>query len=296
MNAHDTTMPAPPEAWQRQVLQVGAQRWTLRRSSITGARPWLLLIHGTGSSCDSWRGLAPLLASEFNLLAPDLPGHAGSCAAAHADASLPGMALALRGLLRSVQVAPEMIVGHSAGVAIALRLVLDGMVGVRAVVGINAALLPPSGLRGRMFSPLARLLAGQAWVPRLFARRAANPAVASRLLQATGSTLDEAGMALYESLLRDPAHAAGALAMMAAWDLEPLALELPRLKLALQLIVGSNDRTLPPSESHGIAARAQNVQLESLPGLGHLAHEERPDLVAAIVHRAARGVGLARRA
>lgn len=277
-----------------QRMQVGAQRWTLRRCARPDARPWLLLIHGTGSSCDSWRGLATLLADDFNLIAPDLPGHAGSPTAGQADLSLPGMAHALRDLLQIMQVAPALIVGHSAGVAIALRLVLDGLSGVRAVVGINAALLPPAGLRGRLFSPIARLLAGQAWVPRWFARRAADPSVARRLLQATGSTLDAAGVALYESLLRDPAHAAGALAMMAAWDLEPLARELPQLQLALHLIVGGNDRTVAPSESHTIAARTPQVQLELLPGLGHLAHEERPDRVAAIVLQAARGLGLAR--
>lgn len=143
---------AVPETWTMQQMQVGTQRWTLRRRMHPDARPWLLLIHGTGSSCDSWRGLATLLGDDFNLIAPDLPGHAGSPAARQADLSLPGMAHALRDLLQSVQVAPALIVAHSAGVAIALRLVLDGLNGVRAVVGINAALLPPAGLRGRLFS------------------------------------------------------------------------------------------------------------------------------------------------
>ena len=40
-----------------------------------GQGPVVLLIHGTGAASHSWRGLAPLLASDFTLIAPDLPGH-----------------------------------------------------------------------------------------------------------------------------------------------------------------------------------------------------------------------------
>jgi magnesium chelatase accessory protein len=279
-------------AWPTRKVQVGAQRWSIQHQCGNPARPWLLLIHGTGSSAGTWRGMLPDLTRRFNLLAPDLPGHAGSAGTDGADLSLPGMARALRGLLADLQVEPALIVAHSAGAAIALRLVLDGLPGVRAVVGINSALLPPQGLSGRMFLPVARLLARRPWVPRLFAWHATNPAVARRMIEATGSKLDAAGVAHYQRLISDPAHAAGALAMMASWNLRSLAQELRHLTVPLHLIVATNDRTLPPAQSHEVLSRVPQGSLESLAGLGHLAHEEQPGLVLASVLRAARAAGL----
>ena len=66
-----------------------------------------------------------------------------------------------------------------------------------------------------------------------------------------------------------------------------MAIDLPRLTTQLKLMVGSNDRTLPPRQAARLVAQwpassgACAPHLTTLPGLGHLAHEERPDLVAA---------------
>jgi magnesium chelatase accessory protein len=48
----------------------------------------------------------------------------------------------------------------------------------------------------------------------------------------------------------------------------------------LLLLAGECDLTVPPAQSVLIAGRVPGASLEVLPGLGHLAHEERPDLVA----------------
>jgi magnesium chelatase accessory protein len=190
--------------------------------------------------------------------------------------SLPGMAAALAALLRQLDVAPALVVGHSAGAAIAARMALDGHIAPRALVGINAALLPFHGLPGLVFAPIARLLAGASLVPRLFAWRAQDTASVARLIARTGSTLDAAGVALYARLVRNPGHVAGALAMMANWDLDPLWAELPRLAPPLRLLVGTQDTTLPPAQASRVAARVPGTRVERLPGLGHLAHEEQP--------------------
>ena len=105
-------------------------------------------------------------------------------------------------------------------------------------------------------------------------------------MDSTGSKLDAEGMALYGQLVSNPGHAAGALGMMANWDLPQLAIDLPRLKTPLSLMVGSNDQTVPPRQAARLvalwpaASAAPQPQLTTLPGLGHLAHEERPELVA----------------
>ena len=62
---------------------------------VAGAGPVLLLAHGTGAATHSWRGMVPLLARHFTVVAPDLPGHGFTQAPANARMSLPGMAAAL---------------------------------------------------------------------------------------------------------------------------------------------------------------------------------------------------------
>jgi magnesium chelatase accessory protein len=266
-------------------VDAGGVRWHVQQM---GQGPALLLLHGTGASSHSWRDLAPLLAPHFSLVMPDLPGHAFSSRPPSPQMSLAGMARALAALLGALELRPALALGHSAGAALALRMSLDGLLDPAAIISINGALLPFGGLPGRVFAPVARLMAAQAWVPQVFARRAARPEVLARLLAATGSTLDARGVELYGRLVRNPAHAAGALAMMANWDLDSLWRELSRLRVPLHLLVGGNDRTVPPRQAQRTLARLPGATLDRLPGLGHLAHEERPELVAG--HVLARGL------
>jgi magnesium chelatase accessory protein len=80
--------------------------------------------------------------------------------------------------------------------------------------------------------------------------------------------------------------------MMAHWDLRPLARDLPRLQPPLLLVVGDADRFIPPSEAETLRALLPSAQITHLPGLGHLAHEEKPRTVATRVTRFARSVGV----
>ena len=259
---------------------------------VTGAGPVLLLAHGTGAATHSWRGMVPLLARHFTVVAPDLPGHGYTQAPANARMSLPGMAAALQGLLTILNLKPAAAAGHSAGAAILARMALDGLPSLRALVSLNGAFIPLQGPAGQMFSPLARLIVGLPGLPQLFAWRARNPAMVRSLLDATGSTLDAEGVRLYGEVVRRPGHAAAALAMMAHWDLRPLLTDLPRLQTPLLLVAGANDRTVPPSQSAQVRALVPGAELTTLPGLGHLAHEERPSETAALVEAFARKQGV----
>src|SRR3954470_13494112 len=93
-------------------VQAAGLRWHVQRM---GQGPQLLLVHGTGAATHSWRGLAPLLARRFTVVAPDLPGHGFTEAPSPDRLSLPGMVAALDGLLRALDVSPALAVGHSAG-------------------------------------------------------------------------------------------------------------------------------------------------------------------------------------
>jgi magnesium chelatase accessory protein len=267
-------------------VQAGALRWHVQHFPNPGG-PAAVLLHGTGSATHSWRDLAPALQRRgFDVTCMDLPGHAFTHLPSRRctiHMSLPGMAAGVGTLLRTLGVAPVLLAGHSAGAALAARMVLDGHARPRAIASLNGALLPWPGLPVALLSPVARVLAGTAVVPRVFAWHAAQGPVLARLLAGTGSRLDARGQALYRLLVGDAAHVAGALAMMAHWDLRGLARDLPRLPVPLMSFVGGNDRTVPPGQSIR-AARLQPAGLSQpvvrWEGLGHLAHEEDPERVA----------------
>jgi magnesium chelatase accessory protein len=246
----------------------------------TGRGPAVLLIHGTGASTHTWRELLPVLAAHHTVVAVDLPGHGFTDGARGARSSIGGMSGGVTALLRSIEIMPRYCIGHSAGAVIACRMALDHGIAPRAIVSINGAFVPLMGAAGLVFAPMARLLAAGSLLPRLLALRAGNSASVARMLAGTGSQLGSEGVELYARLARQPAHVAGALAMMGNWDLSTFGRELPRLGIPLALFVGENDRTVPPHQAASIQQRVAGATLHRLPGLGHLAHEERPEWVA----------------
>lgn len=271
-------------------VAAGGFRWHVQ---VMGTGPAVLLLHGTGAATHSWRALAPLLAKAgFTVCAPDLPGHGFTETPAAARLSLPGMAGSVTALLRTLGVRPELVVGHSAGAAIGLRMCLDGRIAPRGAVALNGALLPMQGAAGQMFLPLARVLAGVPLLPNLFAWRARDRGTVRQLLANTGSRVDDEAVRLYGQLVSDPRHAAGALGMMARWDLQPLQADLPRLRIPLLLVAGSRDRAIPPAQAERVRDLVPGATLERQAGLGHLSHEEEPAATAALVLRFAHGLGL----
>ncbi|ABD08705.1 Alpha/beta hydrolase [Rhodopseudomonas palustris HaA2] len=271
-------------------VEAGGFRWHVQQMGPADA-PALLLIHGTGAASHSWRGLAPLLAAHFRVVVPDLPGHGFTQSPRAHRLSLPGMAGDLAALLRVLGVSPQIVVGHSAGAAIAARMCLDGSIAPRLLISLNGAFLPYGGPAANIFSPLAKMLVLNPFVPSFFAWQAGSRAAVERLIGNTGSTLDPVGIRLYGKLVGNSAHVAAALRMMANWDLEPLLRALPGLKPQLVLVAADGDRAIPPS----VARKVQEIQpkavIERIPGLGHLAHEERPDLIAALIERYSRPAG-----
>ncbi len=270
-------------------VATGGLTWHVQ---VTGTGPVLLLIHGTGAATISWRDMLPSLAEHFTIVAPDLPGHGLTRVPASHRLSLPGMARNLTDLLRKLNLAPQLAVGHSAGAAILARMCLDHMIAPAGLVSLNGAIMPLAGPAGQVFAPLARLLVGLPILPQLFAWRAASPGMVEKLLANTGSQLDPRGIALYTSLVRNPDHAAAALRMMANWDLPPLVRDLPALVPKLLLIAADRDRAIPPADANRIAALVPGSHVVHWPGLGHLAHEERPTLATNAILDFARTLGV----
>jgi magnesium chelatase accessory protein len=220
-----------------------------------------------------------LIAERFRVIAPDLPGHGFTTAEASADMSLKGYARALAALVDRLDVAPKLVIGHSAGAAILARLIAEGRLKPDLFVAINGAFLPFEGFGGQIFPAMARLLHLNPLAARFFAWTADRNSVA-QLIAGMGSKLDAQGLDLYARLMRNPSHCAGALEMMANWDLTRMPADLRRITTPTLLIVGANDKAIRPEDAEKIAKFLPRAKIMRLPGVGHLAHEEDPRAVA----------------
>jgi magnesium chelatase accessory protein len=282
---------ADPPLWQREgagwpnreasrFIRAGGLNWHVQ---IMGDGPAVLLLHGTGAATHSWRDLAPLLAQYFTIIAPDLPGHGFTDGGRGVQMSVPGMAGLVKALLAKLDIKPAMAIGHSAGAAILVHMCLEQMIAPRALISLNGALMPYESSTSPIIGPVARMIARNKLLPRIFAWRAADRPVVENLLRSTGSQIDEAGIEFYARLARRAGHTGGALAMMGNWDLQALIKNLPKLKTPLLLVLGANDRSIPPADARRVQRKLPAARIVIMPGLGHLSHEEAPQATADLI-------------
>ena len=272
-----------PNADLSRRVQRPVHRWHVQEA---GQGKTVLLLHGAGGSTHNYREIIPTLAEHCHVVALDLPGHGFTQLGARHRSGLDQTARDIADLCVQEGWAPDVIVGHSAGAAVALRLAqhdLSPRGQTPLVIGINAALAEFPGLAGALFPVMAKALATVPFTARLFSGASNNPARIQALISSTGSQLDATGMELYRRLVADRDHVDGTLLMMSQWKLPPLLKALPGHAAPVRFIVGEKDGTVPPVVSLTIAQRMRDASVTNLPGLGHLAHEERPTEMAGLI-------------
>ena len=274
----------PPPDWpDRQWStwhEIGGIRWHVQRQ---GAGPLLLLVHGTGGGTHSWAGVTAALAAHYDVVALDLPGHAFTTVSEGVERrtdpfSLPGMAHALAALLDALQLRPTLVAGHSAGVPVLLRLLLDNAIAPQRIVGFCPALVAPPRWYVTLAAPLVAQLVERSLVAAAGAQLAARTALVHQMLRSTGSRLTDAQLARYRLLCTFPSHVHAALTMMARWDLPALYRDIHRLTTPIQLVAGRADRWIPLASLTSAVARIPGAQL-TVEAAGHLLPEEEPALV-----------------
>jgi len=266
-----------PMAAQSRFVLHRPHRWHVQEA---GTGPLILLIHGAGGATQSWRGVFPLLAERARVVAVDLPGQGFTQLGARMRCGLDHMAEDLWSLCRYEGWEPAVIVGHSAGAAVALRMVELGA--TTRVVGVNAALGNFQGMAGWLFPMLAKALALSPFTAGLFAASVTDQSVRG-LIRGTGSRIDAAGISYYRRLAGARAHVDGTLGMMAQWRLDGLLQRLPENPARAVFIIGAGDLAVPPETSRRAAASMREARVVEMAGLGHLAHEEDPESVAAVI-------------
>lgn len=271
-------------------VRAGGYDWHVQQA---GTGPVCLMLHGTGAATHSWRDLMPLLAKHYTVVALDLPGHGFTKSVAGGRVSLEGMAASIAVLIEQIGLTPNLIVGHSAGVAIGARVLIDQAWTI-PLIGFTPALMPFPGLAARLFPQLAKMLITNPFVAIIFSRMAQSPGQTAKFLErATGSKIDAAGDRYYTRLFSKSGHCDGAIRMMANWRLEKLRDQLPKLTSPTLLIRASQDLAIPKAAVEDAAALIPDCTIDVMEKFGHLAHEEDPKQAAESIVRFAKRQGIA---
>src|SRR5215470_7808061 len=227
--------------------------------------PLLVLLHGLGATGDVWDRWRPLLAQRWpgRWLAPDLPGHGGSPPLA--AYTFDGLAAAVAGAVGPG--APIVVLGHSLGGVVGLALA-SGRFGVpvAAVTGLGIKVVWTG-------EDLDRAQAAARRPPAWFASR---EEAAARYLRVSGL----AGLLP----ATDPAVDAGLREQDGRWQLalDPGAFTAGAPDMGQLLARSQAPVTLARGEHDPMNTDEQLARLGAtavtLPGLGHNAHAESPEL------------------
>ena len=114
-----------------------------------GSGPVVLLVHGIAGTSEQWADVAPILAEEYTVVAPDLLGH-GQSAKPIGDYSLGAYAVSLRDLVIALGHRRATVVGHSLGGGIAMQFAYEYPVFCERLVVVS------SGGLGREVHPILR--------------------------------------------------------------------------------------------------------------------------------------------
>ena len=249
-------------------------------AATTGSGPVAVLLHGTGCTHATWRVLMDHLAPSFSLIAPDLPGYGASENLGRGYFTPDCMARAVAQLLAELNVQPDVLIGHSAGAAVAIRGLADNVLSTRKLVLLNPALKPFPGLQGLLFSGSAKLLSRLPLVSEVIASRGRDQYAVSNLLRQIGSELPPELLRNYQTLFSNPGHIRSVLMMMAEWDLQEVAEALPGVSVPTLVLGGLLDGAVPAADVRELAQRLPGAEIELLEDGGHLLHEEQPERIA----------------
>ena len=221
----------------------------------------LVLIHGLGSSAETWAALMHLLSKEYLVYAPDLPGF-GRTPMAPEGANIKTYVLYLERFLNVLGYPRVTLVGNSLGGWIATRFAVDYPERVERLYLLNSA-----GLRREsMHSPYVE------------DRMAAN----SSLEQMLGYSLPVPTFVL-DALIRNSRTPAYAGFIRSYDPREELDTVLPDVRAQTTIIWGERDNLLPLICANDLHKGITNSELVLLPRVGHMPQLQNPVKVAHII-------------
>ncbi|MBA3428558.1 MAG: alpha/beta fold hydrolase [Actinobacteria bacterium] len=235
----------------------------------------VILLHGLGGSSSNWIELLGGAAERFRVLAPDLPGH-GRSARLPARAGVTAFADAVAALLEHEHATPALVVGHSFGGLVGLRLahrrpdlvrglLLVAPAGIRSgASAVRAAILVSMLVRpARLAAPFRHRYAARAWYRRALFRPwfVSDPLALSA--RATLGFLESSGEHV------DIRTAARALV------LDDPRRDLEHVGCSVVIVWGARDQQLPLDDAFEYTRRLR-AKLRVVADCGHLVIGERP--------------------
>ncbi|HTY71212.1 MAG TPA: alpha/beta fold hydrolase [Actinomycetes bacterium] len=255
---------------------------------IPAPGPVAVLIHGVGSSRDTWATVVPLLVQRgVHVLAVDLPGHGGS-SKSHGDYSLGALASSVRDLLDHLGYQRCVLVGHSLGGGVAMQfayqfperceglvLVASGGLGQETNHLLRAASLPGAELVIPLIS--------HPWTVDAISR-------VGTVLGAVGigpGMLSPDSMTVLAGLHDPPTRAAFLATLRGVVDISGQRVSaisrLPDARLPILLVWGDRDPVIPVQHGHAAAAAIPDGRLVVFRGAGHEPHRYDPERFAELV-------------
>lgn len=258
---------------------------TLIRLAGTQDLPPLVVGPSLGTSASTlWGEAAQRLGDRFQVIGWDLPGHGTNHAPVDPGLTIADLARDLLAALDEALPRPDPVTFHyagdSVGGAVGLQLALDAPQRLSGITlcctGARLGSVESWQQRARtvtdsgtpaLVSTLSRTWFGEGFVER-------HPDRASRLLHALSDTED-----------------AGYTAVCHALELFDVRDRLAEVTTSVLAIAGEQDQPTPPAMLEAVVAEVQHGRLVVLPGTGHLAPAEQPDLVAALLAEHAQETG-----
>ena len=242
-----------------------------------GSGPTLMLLHGLGTSSETWGPTIRALVDRFTVYAPDLPGH-GRSSGGPLRGSVEPLVKALDDFCAEQRIETAAVVGHSLGGLVAVRFALDHPDRVSQLVLVDA------GGIGEEMSWLLRLAA----IP-LLGKLVFGPSrlwlkhYNDRLFVPPGNVDTNLLRSIHRSrTLHVTAGFMRRAVGMSADKLGPVesAYLLPRLgEIAAPVLVlwGEQDRLFPVEQLEGLRETCPLVEIHTFPDVGHWPYAEVPD-------------------
>lgn len=249
---------------------------TISRLAHGPARPLLVVGPSLGTSVERIWGTVAAHMESWSIVGWDLPGHGASPASGPLDK------LTIADLATAVVQAVDELTGGA-------HFVYAGD-SVGGAVGLQIALDHPDRITGlAMMCSAAAFGTPAGWHERaaLVRREGMAPMVESSSARWFGPTIIASGEGRCRAALCDlaevePEGYARVCEALADYDLRP---RLESVRAPLLAVAGADDLATPPQTLAEITDRVSDGRLEVLPGVGHLAPYEAPEVVADLLRK-----------
>jgi pimeloyl-ACP methyl ester carboxylesterase len=266
------------------VIELGAGRPTVEVLEAGQGAP-LLFLHGAGG-IPAWEGALPLLAREYRVHAPLLPGFGKStgleCLEDQWDLFLHGFDVIEALGLERPYVVGESMGGWMAAEMGALRPKEIGRLALAAPIGLWRDEAPIPDLFGQMTHEL---------VPHLFHDPRCRPAQAMLAMSGLLSDKDDRSEEQVEQLLALARGFRTVAKFLFPIPERGLEKRLGRIAAPTLVVWGAGDRFVVPSYARIFGDRIRGARVMMIEGAGHLIGLERPEPYAAALVRWGRGEG-----